>query len=185
MTEQNALTLLKNKDPRGLGWFIDRYTPYVSAVIWNLGQPRLSRQDAEELCSDVFLVLWQSAEKPRPGKVKAFLGSVARHKALSRLRRPGPELPLEEDILLLPDEGPEALAERRERQQAVRQAVEALDPTDRDIFVRYYYYGQKTPRIAKETGLKPDAVRQRLKRGRDRLRTQLTQGGILDGTPNF
>lgn len=185
MTEERALALLKDKETRGLSYFIDRYTPYVSAVIWNIVQPRLSRQDAEELCADVFMVLWQSPEKPRPGKVKAWLGSIARHKALSRLRRAGFDLALEEDILALPADGPETLAEYRERQEAVRRAVEALGPPDRDIFVRYYYYGQKTSQIADEMRLSPDNVRQRLKRGRDRLRAILTQGGILDGTSNF
>lgn len=34
MTEEHPLALLKNKEPEGLGCFIDRYTPYVSAVIW-------------------------------------------------------------------------------------------------------------------------------------------------------
>lgn len=185
MTEERALALLKNKEPEGLGYFIDRYTPYVSAVIWNIVQPRLSRLDAEELCSDVFLALWQTAEKPHTGKTKAWLGSTARHKALSRLRRAGFDLALEEDILSLPTDGPETLAEYRERQETVRRAVEALGPPDRDIFVRHYYYGQKTTQIAKEMGLRPDNVRQRMKRGRERLRRQLTQGGILDGTSNF
>lgn len=185
MTEQRALALLQNKEPEGLGWFIDRYTPYVSAVIWNIGQQHLSRQDAEELCSDVFIALWRSPEPPRPGKAKAFLGSIARHKALSRLRRAGFDLALEADILALPTEGPEGLAERRELQETLRRAVEELGPPDRDIFVRYYYYGQKTPQIAGEMHLSADNVRQRLKRGRDRLRRQLTQGGILDGTSNF
>lgn len=185
MTEEVALALLKNKETQGLGYFIDRYTPYVSAVIWNIVQRRLSQQDAEELCSDVFMVLWQSPEKPQPGKMKAWLGSIARHKALSRLRRAGFDLALEEDILSLPADGPDTMAERREQQDAVRQAVESLGPPDRDIFVRHYYYGQKTALIAKEMRLSPDNVRQRLKRGRDRLRTILTHGGILDGTSNF
>ena len=185
MTEEAALILLKNKEPEGLCYFIDRYTPYVSAVIWNIVQPRLSRLDAEELCSDVFLALWQAAEKPRAGKVKAWLGSTARHKALSRLRRSGFDLTLDEDILSLPGDGPDVHTEQREQQEAVRRAVEDLGPPDRDIFVRYYYYGQKTPQIAREMGLRPDNVRQRLKRGRDRLRRKLMQGGIGDGTPNF
>lgn len=185
MTEERALALLKNKEPEGLGYFIDRYTPYVSAVIWNIVQHRLSQQDAEELCSDVFMALWRGSEPPQPGKTKAFLGSIARHKALSRLRRSGFDLALEEDILSLPTDGPDRLAERRELQEALRRAVEELGPPDRDIFVRYYYYGQKTPQIAKEMRLSPDNVRQRLKRGRERLRRKLTQGGILDGTSNF
>lgn len=32
MTEEHALLLLKNKDPVGLDYFIQKYTPYVSAM---------------------------------------------------------------------------------------------------------------------------------------------------------
>lgn len=185
MTEERALTLLKKRDPAGLAYFIDRYTPYVSTVIWNVISRRMSVQDAEELCSDVFMALWQTAERLRTASVKAYLGSMARFKAISRLRRQGFDVELEEDILALPADGPEQLLETKERDRLVRSAVLDMSQPDRDIFVRYYYYCQSTADIAQEMGLSAAVVRQRLRRGREKLRKSLLAGGFEDGISNF
>lgn len=177
LTEKHALTLLRADRPGGLEWFIDRYTPYVSAVVRNILGRAMTEQDIEETVSDTFVTLWRSREKIRPGQAKGYLGAIARSRALNRLRLAGSDLALEEDILSLPEAGPEALAEGRERDEAVRRAVQSLTEPDREIFVRHYYYGQSAADVAALLGMTPEAVRQRLKRGRDRLRTVLTEGG--------
>ena len=180
MTEQQALRRLRERDPAGLEWFIRRYTPYVGAVIWNVIGGTMTRQDAEELCSDVFLVLWQNGGKARPGKVKSYLGAVARHKALNRLRERGVELGTEEDILALASPGPESAFQEREMTRLVRRAVDSLDMPDREIFLRFYYYCQDTARIGREMHMTPAAVRKRLERGRDKLKRYFQKGGHLD-----
>ncbi len=180
MTEQQALERLVQRDPEGLRWFIWRYTPYVSTVIWNVIGRCMTREDAEELCSDVFLALWQNGGRPRPGKVKSYLGVIARNKAVNKLRDRGVELGTEDDLTDLAAEGPEGALERQERTRAVRLAVNSLGYPDSEIFVRFYYYCQQTAAIAREMKLSPDVVRQRLKRGRDKLRLYFQEGGIMD-----
>ncbi len=185
MTEQRALTLLEKRDPNALAYFIDRYTPYVSTVIWNIISRRMSVRDAEELCSDVFMALWQAKEKPRPGKVKAYLGSIARNKAIDSLRRQGYDVELEGDMISSPEDDPEQIVERREQQRLVRQAVQGMDQPDRDIFIRFYYYCQTAETVAKEMRLSPAAVRQRLKRGREKLKQILIRRGVQNEISNF
>ena len=185
MTEQHALSLLRRKDPEGLGWLIERYTNYVGAVVWSILGGRMSVQDAEEVSSDVFVILWKNADKPRPGKVKAYLSAIARCQAINKLRELGQELPLEEDVLSLPDQGPEAELEQREREAALRDALDAMGEPDREIFLRHYYYNQTSAQIAGAMAMRPDAVRQRLKRGRDRLRREFEKGGVLFGTADL
>ena len=181
MTEEHALLLLKNKDPVGLDYFIQKYTPYVSAVILNVIGRHLPKEDAEEVCSDVFIALWMMDGTPQHDRVKAYLGSTARFKAISRLRKCGQDLQLEEDYLTVPTDSPEETLEKEEQAQCVRNAVLALGPPDRDIFIRYYYYCQPTANIARDMNLSPANIRQRLKRGRDRLREELISGGITYG----
>lgn len=185
MTEEHALALLHKKDPVGLSWFIERYTPYVGTVIWNIIGRTMTAQDAEELCSDVFVALWQNHDKPEPGKVRGYLGSIARHKAYSLLRKSGIDLALEEDILTIPTDGPETLLEEQEQIRIVRAAVEAMSEPDREIFIRYYYYCQTAVAIGREMKISPAGVRQRLKRGRDRLRTEFVLGGVLNEASYF
>ena len=49
MTEKRALALLREDAPGGLDWFIDRYTAYVSAIVWNVLGPVMTVQDVEEV----------------------------------------------------------------------------------------------------------------------------------------
>ena len=180
MNEKKALALLAQGREDGLAWIIDQYTPYVSAIVWNIVGQAMTLQDMEEVTSDVFVTLWRNGEKPKPGQLKGYLGSIARSRAINKLRQAGYELELEENTLALPENGPEAITEDRERREAVRKAVASMGPPDKEIFVRYYYYCQTAGEIARHVDMNAAAVRQRLKRGRERLRSVLTKGGALD-----
>ena len=115
MTEQIMIKRIRARDPAGLEALIDRYIPYVSAIVWNILRFSMQPEDAEEVVSDVFLAAWNQAEDLQSGKVKAWLAGVARNTARMKLREIGQELPLEEDVLQLPDQaGPEATLEKTE-----------------------------------------------------------------------
>ena len=115
MTEQIMIKRIRARDPAGLEALMDRYIPYVSAIVWNILRFSMQAEDAEEVVSDVFLAAWNQAEDLQSGKVKAWLAGVARNTARMKLREIGQELPLEEDVLQLPDQaGPEATLEKTE-----------------------------------------------------------------------
>ena len=115
MTEQIIIKRIRARDPAGLEALMDRYIPYVSAIVWNILRFSMQPEDAEEVISDVFLAAWNQAEDLQSGKVKAWLAGVARNTARMKLREIGQELPLEEDVLQLPDQaGPEATLEKTE-----------------------------------------------------------------------
>lgn len=180
MSEEKQLGRLKSGSEEALCFFIRRYTGYVSAIVWKTLGQSMTAQDAEEVISDVFLTLWRRCERVQPDKIRPWLAAVAHNAALSKLRKCGNTLPLEEDQLELAEKGPEAMAEAAERSKLVTEAVDSLGEPDRTIFLRHYYYRQSTAAIAEQLDMKPDAVRQRLKRGRDRLRTMLSKGGMSD-----
>ena len=98
MWEEAIINKIRAGNPAGLEGLMDRYLPYVSAVVWNTMPP----EDGEEVVSDVFLAAWRQPEALRPGLVKAWLGAVARNKAKNRLRQISQTLPLEEDALDIP-----------------------------------------------------------------------------------
>ncbi len=168
-------------DQTALGSIIDRYTAYVGTIVWNIVKGKLSRQDAEEIVADVFHILWHSADKIHPGKLKGFLSVIARRRALNALRSTRQDLPLEDDALQIPAPGPEDESIRREEYAALRRTVDELPEPDRTIFIRYYYYDQKTAEIADAMGIHVSTVQMKLWRGRDRLRRELTEGGCFIG----
>ena len=172
MREKKIILKIRNKDPDGLRSLMGRYIPYVSAVVWNILRSAMTAEDAEEVVSDVFLAAWEQPGALQPGKLKAWLGAVARNKAKNKLRDLGRELPLEEDVLILPDTGDPL--EREEERRLVRQAVDSLPPKDREIFLRHYYYAQSVAEIAKAMRMNASTVKTRLHRGRQRLKEFLT-----------
>ena len=174
MRDAALLERLQRRDQDALNELTERYRSYVCTVLSNMLSGVGAWADVEELCSDVFLALWQHADELRAGSLKPWLGTVARNRAKSwlRVRR---ELPMDLDELELPDDGPslEDEAGRKELAAAVRKAVDSLRPRDREIFLRYYFYLQPVDTIAAELGLAPASVRSRLSRGRALLRKKL------------
>ena len=177
LTESSALGLMRRGDEAGLRWYIRRYTRYVTTIVWNIIGHGLTVQDAEEVTADVFMTLWQYAQNPQAEKVKSYLGAIARSRAVDRLRKTGVPLDLEYDELELTTDSTERQVLVREGKRQLRQALEAMNPTDREIFIRHYYYGETASAIGNRLGMTSGAVRQRLKRGRDFLRQTLVKGG--------
>ena len=176
MREETTLQKLRARDPAGLEALMDRYLPYVSAVVWNILRGCMSPEDCEETASDVFLAAWEQADDLRPGRVKAWLGAVARHKAKNKLRQRGQTLPLEEDALDIPGPSdPAGALERSEERALVRRAVFSLPEPDREIFLRHYYYAQSVKEIAALLSLNESTVKTRLRRGRIKLKELLTK----------
>lgn len=173
MTEAAALLRLQHGKEDALAWFIDKYTPYVCTVIRYIIGASMTEEDVEETASDVFLVLWAEAVRVHPDKIRAWLGGVARNKARQKLRERGLTVSLDEDLLLSDDTDLEQTLERAERDRLVREAVNAMEPTDREIFLRYYYHGQPVTAIAEELHMPLSTVKSRLRRGREKLRARL------------
>lgn len=179
MKEEQILRKIRSGNPEGLEQLMDRYIPYVSTVVWNILGSVMSPEDAEEVVSDVFLAAWEQSGDLRVGFVKAWLGAVARNKARNRLRQMGKTLPLEEDILEIPDEcTPEGVMESREEAQLVRKAVNMLGEPDREVFLRHYYFAQSVRKISMEMNLNESTVKTKLRRGRARLKSVLMRWGV-------
>lgn len=180
MREEAILRKMRSGDPAGLEKLMERYIPYVSAIVWNILRGCMTAQDAEEVVSDVFLAAWNQAEEIQPAFTKAWLGAVARNKAKTKLRQCRQELPLEEDVLELPDEQtPDHAAEQAEERRLVRRAVDSLGEPDREVFLRHYYYAQTVSEISHKMGLNESTIKTKLRRGRMRLKTQLLRWEVL------
>lgn len=185
MEELEALQRLQRKEERALLWFIERYSAYVTAIFRRMLGASATAADLEELASDVFFILWSKAAAIEAGKVKAYLGSVARNKARDFLRRRDGSLPLEEDVLLISPETPQQTLEARELAACLRAALDAMDDPEREIFYRHYQDLQSISEIAAALGLNPSTVKTKLHRGRKKLKEALRTGGYTVEDANF
>ncbi|MBO4460016.1 MAG: sigma-70 family RNA polymerase sigma factor [Clostridiales bacterium] len=187
LKEAEALALLKTGDEEALEWFIDRYSAYVGTVVNNILKGSMSHEDVEEVVSDVFVTLWRSASKLYPLNLKGYLSRVARSLSMQKLRERVAELPLDEDILILDDDSLFDRLEKEDQDQEIRKAVYSLPQPDKEIFLRFYYYCQSVSVIAEQMKMNQSTIKTRLRRGRDRLRIQLSnikeiKGGDLNET---
>jgi RNA polymerase sigma-70 factor, ECF subfamily len=89
---------------------------------------------AEDLLADVFLAVWRKAGRfAGRSQVSTWLLAIARHKALSALRRPMAEA-LDDDAaerIEDPADNAEAVLAKRETHAALRDALEELSPAHR------------------------------------------------------
>ena len=181
MTEEQLVKSLRRGDLSALEELMDRYTPYVSSVVSRILRGR--GPDAEELTADVFLAAWDNRDKLRPGKVKGWLGAVARNRAFNLLRADRENLPLEEDVLLLETDGPDRELDKKETARLVNRALAQLDKPQRELFVRHYYYGQTVQEAALAMGLNLSTAKTWLRRGRETLKSELRKEGYGYETP--
>ena len=109
------------------------------------------------------------------GSWTAWLTAVARNTALDYARGQARRhiVGQVEEHMPSPEPTPEEAVLLRERQEAVRRALERLPGSHRALFYRKYYYRQSTAQIAAELGLSQRAVEGRLYRLKKRLRTLL------------
>jgi len=170
MIDLIILGSIRRGNEYALEQLIDKYSAYVCVVIRNAVGNSLTHEDVEETASDVFLAMWENADRVQ--KVKSWLGATARNKAKNKLREIRDEYPLEDETIadggLLEDE----IIMNSER-DAVKRAILAMNTPDREIFVRYYYGQATTHRIGDEIGMSESAVQQRLVRGREKLKLVL------------
>ena len=175
MTEEQLVKALRRGDLSALETLMERYTPYVSSVVSCILRGRGA--DVEELTADVFLAAWDNRDKLRPGKVKGWLGAVARNRAFNLLRAERVSLPLEEDVLFLETDGPDRELDRKETARVVNRALAQLDKPQRELFVRHYYYGQTVQEAALAMGLNLSTAKTWLRRGRETLKAILEKEG--------
>jgi len=175
MTETEQIKALRRGSVDALAELIDRYTPYVSSVLTRILVGR--RADVEELTADVFLAAWDNREKLRPGQVKGYLGTIARNRAFDLLRAQRENLPLEDNVLELETDGPDKELDKKETARVVNRALSWLTKSQRELFVRHYYYGQTVQEAALAMGVNLSTAKTWLRRGRETLKIELRKEG--------
>lgn len=177
--DEAALVRKLNRHSRAaLERAVVQFTPYVGAVLWGVLEGRACREDLEELSADVFLTLWAHREELDPTHgLRPWLGTVARNKAKDWLRRRRETLPLDETLPVDRQDTPEEIAQQRDQAARLWAAVDGLGEPDRTLFFRYYYQGDKLKDVARDLGLNSSTAKQRLFRGRQKLKQQLMEGG--------
>jgi RNA polymerase sigma-70 factor (ECF subfamily) len=136
-----------------------------------LGNPA----DAEEVTLDIYTQVWRSASNfdERRGSVAAWLMTMARSRAIDRLRSGANRSRREESLMELDGvatgQAPMHLGVEREVQAALR----ALAPEQREAIELAYWYGYSHAELAARLGQPLGTVKTRIRMGMMKLRSQL------------
>jgi RNA polymerase sigma-70 factor (ECF subfamily) len=133
---------------------------------------------AEEITQDCYLSVLQHLGRydAERGSFRTYLYGIARNLFLKHLRSSGPSIRLEDsDAIMRPDESldPAEQMLKEELSEVVQKAVEALPPLQREALVLFEYEGLALAEIARIVGADLAAVKSRLSRARENLRSLL------------
>lgn len=157
---------------------IELYSSYVVRVIIKVSSGKLQTAEIEELSADIFIKIWQKKLDIEEGKLKFYIGAIARNHTLNYLKGRGRRetIPLEEDTIDY--ETPEDSLVQEEDKKLVIEALNTLPEPDREIFIRRYFYMEKIIDIAENLKLNVQTVGTKLFRGKKKLEKALKERGV-------
>ncbi len=149
-----------------------------------------SAQLAEDVTQECFLSILRrpDAFRAERASLRTYMCAIVRHLALKQLRKRGQETVMDDPpdepsaaVWSVPAESPLQTVMEDETASAVRRAVEALPPLQREAVVLFEYQEMSLADIAAACDIDVGTVKSRLHRARERLRRTLAP--FLAGGP--
>jgi RNA polymerase sigma-70 factor, ECF subfamily len=169
------MALLQGRELAALEALYDRHHRIVLALAYRvLGDVG----SAEDVVQETFLSAWRHSDSYRPerGRARSWLLSIARHRAIDRVRRsrargevaeldPSAVDPNAADVL--------QAAEANDRRERILRALATLSSEQRQAVELAYYGGLTHLEISQRTGLPLGTVKGRLRLAMEKLRLAL------------
>ena len=137
--------------------------------------------DAEEVAQEAFVAAWKGLPSFRgESKFSSWLYQLTTNEAINFLRkekRHRAATPLEDEMEPATGDTAQQAAETKELQQALQQALDALTPEHRQIFLLRQMRQLSYEEIGRLLGLESGTVKSRLNRAKKQLRQNLLQQG--------
>lgn len=179
MDEEKLVRELKKHSENALREAIKQYGGYVKTIVCNVNRGQLNSSDIEEISADVFLSIWNNSEKIPEIFFRAYIGKIARNSTIDRLRRMKLTVPIDE-ISIESGENIEYETERKIIGEQVRDLVDKMECSDREIILRFYFYYQSIKEISSEMNISESAAKTKLHRARKKLLQGLKERGVTD-----
>ena len=180
MTDSEILRLFRDDPPKGHRALFDTYYNYVCAIVARILRSSGTPEDIDECVIDVFSDVIRHIDTSPESSIKAYLGTAAKNKAISRRRSilaaSGKSVPMDDEMaaMLRSDEDIAQNAEKTAVTERLLREIAALGEPDSTIIIQKYYYCRKSGEIAAVAGLSPAAVRLRASRALKKLRKALS-----------
>lgn len=178
LSDQELMRIVQGGDTSPASEIFDRY----SSRIFNFATGFLKNTEAaEDATQEVFIKMLKHAHQfNEDAKLSTWLFSITANLCRDYLRRLENRVAKESEEVLydLPGSvelGPERYLERRESEKIIRKALEVLTPDQREALLLARYQGMSYAEIAKAVGASEGAVKTRVFRAMEVLRSILTK----------
>ncbi|MGL4396204.1 MAG: sigma-70 family RNA polymerase sigma factor [Hyphomicrobium sp.] len=142
---------------------------------------------AEELLNEVFMSVWQGAARYEGrSEPTTWLISIAHNKAVSALRKRREVSGVADDVagaMEDEDDTPDVTAQKRDKSEHIRRAMDTLSTEHREILDLVYYQEQSVAEAAEILGIPEATVKTRMFYARKKLGDVLKHRGIDRGWP--
>ena len=179
MEDEALLIELRKNNIEILEAIISKYCAYVSTIIRNHLGESCNEADVEELTSEVFFILWQKRFSIRTSHLRGWLGVVARNQVRSFQRKHKIQTVCIDDVILVDDDSSNKLLEKKERTRLLNLALQEIGESDSQVLKMYYYNEMSISSIAVHLQLHPEAVKSKIRRGREKMKKILRREGYL------
>ena len=180
MDELRAVAQAKKGDAEAFAYLVETYETSVYRLALRMCG---NAHDAEEVAQEAFVAAWKGMPGFRgESKFSSWLYQLTTNAAIDFLRREKRHratTPIEDEVDLAAPGTPQQSAEAAEVRQALQQALDALTPEHRQIFLLRQMRQLSYEEIGQLLGLESGTVKSRLSRAKKQLREILTQKGNL------
>jgi RNA polymerase sigma-70 factor, ECF subfamily len=177
-TDEVLVRAIARRDKRAMQVLFARHNVRVYRFIARLVGDRVT---AEDLASEVFLEVWRKADRfEGRSQLSTWLLAIARHKALSQMRRRTIDHVHEEATHAIEDpaDSPLGVLEKKDRGALLRKALVQLSPAHREVIDLVYYHEKSMEKVAEILQIPEATVRTRMFYARKRLAALLAAEGI-------
>ena len=185
MDDQSIVALFWDRSEQAIAETDRKYGAYCYSIAYHA---LANSEDAEESVSDTYMAAWNQLPPHRPSILATFLGKITRRisinrwKAKNTAKRGGGQITLtleELDDCVDGKQNIERAYESHELVWAFNRFLETLPETERDVFLRRYWFFDSIADIAESFGFTQSKVTSMLYRTRGKLRKQLEKESFL------
>ena len=183
MEDREILTLLFARSQDAIPALQAKFSRRLHQIAANILP---AAQDVEEAVNDTYFAVWNSVPPHRPDPIAPYILrlckniSVSRLRALTAQKRSAYEVALDELAETIGRSTLEKTADAHALGRTIDNFLSTLSKSDRVLFLRRYWYGDRVKDIARRVGMTENAVSVRLNRMRSGLKDILIKEGYYE-----
>ncbi len=185
MDDKSIVDLYWSRSENAIAETDKKYGKYCFRIAYNV---LASNEDAEESVNDTYMKAWETIPPRCPSVLTAFLGRITRNISISRWRARSAAKRGGGEITIALEELDECIAHRQsvesaflyqETVRAFRKFLDTLPSTERDVFLRRYFFLDPVASISEDFGFSQSKVKSMLYRTRLKLRSVLEMEELI------